>query len=263
LKAWWELGPRPFRVAKDAAGSVHGFGVMAPAHEIPPALVEVDPLLRVWQDDLRAGAGRDRGALFMRRTLSAEHGEEVGEVRAAVWLDIKRAYVEHPSQWALYVGSRGPERLLPICKQLGFHDAGLRSGAEGTIRLEFGASGIWTWLRRLINGTELGRGGAAETPADLRGAPWFVCHAARALFVEGEPVALSALEYQTMSCLEERAGTVVSRDELLDQVWRDRNTGSNVVDAVVRLLRKKLGPYAQALETVRGHGYRLSPPKTV
>lgn len=58
--------------------------------------------------------------------------------------------------------------------------------------------------------------------------------------------------------LAERAGSVVSRDELLDEVWRSRNTGSNVVDAVVRLLRKKLGPYASELETVRGHGYRLS-----
>ena len=40
-------------------------------------------------------------------------------------------------------------------------------------------------------------------------------------------------------------------------MFPDFTGGSNVVDAVVRSLRLKLGPVATAVETVRGSGYRL------
>jgi DNA-binding response OmpR family regulator len=55
---------------------------------------------------------------------------------------------------------------------------------------------------------------------------------------------------------------VVGRDELLREVWRQQFGGSNVVDAVVRSLRKKLGPYAGAIATITGHGYRFAAPGT-
>jgi len=46
---------------------------------------------------------------------------------------------------------------------------------------------------------------------------------------------------------------------LLQQVWLTQyQGGSNVVDAVVPTLRKKLGPYASAIATVTGVGYRLN-----
>jgi DNA-binding response OmpR family regulator len=50
----------------------------------------------------------------------------------------------------------------------------------------------------------------------------------------------------------------VARPELLAEVWGTEFTGgSNVVDAVVRSLRHKLGAAAPVVETVRGSGYRL------
>ena len=49
------------------------------------------------------------------------------------------------------------------------------------------------------------------------------------------------------------AGQVLSREQLLDQVWGfDFDPGSNVVDVYVGYLRKKFG--ATAIATVRGHG---------
>jgi DNA-binding response OmpR family regulator len=58
--------------------------------------------------------------------------------------------------------------------------------------------------------------------------------------------------------LREREGSTVARSELLHEVWdTDFTGGSNVVDAVVRTLRHKLGGAAAAVETVRGSGYRL------
>lgn len=50
------------------------------------------------------------------------------------------------------------------------------------------------------------------------------------------------------------------RAELIEVVWGTTYTGgSNVVDAVVRTLRRKLGDRAATIETVRGVGYRYRP----
>ena len=58
--------------------------------------------------------------------------------------------------------------------------------------------------------------------------------------------------------LEAREGQVVERAALLRDVWGyDWTGGSNVVEVVVSALRRKLGPDAGRLETVRGAGYRL------
>ena len=54
-------------------------------------------------------------------------------------------------------------------------------------------------------------------------------------------------------------GQVLSREQLLDQVWGyDFDPGSNVVDVYVGYLRRKLG--SSAISTVRGVGYRFEAP---
>ena len=54
------------------------------------------------------------------------------------------------------------------------------------------------------------------------------------------------------------AGQVLSREQLLDQVWGfDFDPGSNVVDVYVGYLRRKLGRHR--ITSVRGMGYRLEP----
>jgi DNA-binding response OmpR family regulator len=56
----------------------------------------------------------------------------------------------------------------------------------------------------------------------------------------------------------QRAGDVVHRDDLLTGVWSDgTDVASNVVDVVIRSLRKKLGDRANVIETISGVGYRL------
>jgi DNA-binding response OmpR family regulator len=53
------------------------------------------------------------------------------------------------------------------------------------------------------------------------------------------------------------AGQVLSREQLLDQVWGyDFDPGSNVVDVYVGYLRRKFG--AARIATVRGMGYRFT-----
>ena len=70
-------------------------------------------------------------------------------------------------------------------------------------------------------------------------------------------VELSAREFRLAEVLMTNAGQVLSREQLLDQVWGfDFDPGSNVVDVYVGYLRKKFG--ADAIATVRGMGYRFS-----
>ncbi|MEP6910865.1 MAG: response regulator transcription factor [Actinomycetota bacterium] len=68
---------------------------------------------------------------------------------------------------------------------------------------------------------------------------------------------LSDREFRLLHHLVEHAGTIVSRERLLSEVWGYHfDPGSNVVEVCVRRLRKKLGEEAP-IETVRHAGYRL------
>ena len=69
---------------------------------------------------------------------------------------------------------------------------------------------------------------------------------------------LSDREFRLLHHLVEHAGTIVSRERLLSEVWGYHfDPGSNVVEVCVRRLRKKLGAEAP-IETVRHAGYRLT-----
>ncbi len=76
--------------------------------------------------------------------------------------------------------------------------------------------------------------------------------------VEGKKVRLTSVEFKLLSMLMLRRGRVQSRDRLLNEVWGYESLiDTRTVDTHVRRLRKKLGKAAEAIETVRGFGYRL------
>ena len=75
-------------------------------------------------------------------------------------------------------------------------------------------------------------------------------------------VDLSAREFALAEAFLRNPDQVLSREQLLSQVWGyDFDPGSNVVDVYVRYLRQKLG--AEHFVTVRGMGYRLAAPDEV
>jgi DNA-binding response OmpR family regulator len=80
-----------------------------------------------------------------------------------------------------------------------------------------------------------------------------------ALWTEGIVIALSPIELAVMRALVEAAGRPLSRVELLDVAWDESelDTSERAVDNVILRLRRKL-PRPEALETVRGVGFRLS-----
>lgn len=72
----------------------------------------------------------------------------------------------------------------------------------------------------------------------------------------GEPVSLSAHEYQMLFTLLKRPGHVVTRDDLERAIYGDRAAvGSNTVSVFVHQLRRKLGE--DVIKTVHGHGYSI------
>jgi DNA-binding response OmpR family regulator len=78
----------------------------------------------------------------------------------------------------------------------------------------------------------------------------------RRLTVAGREHDLTEREFHLLEALMRHPGQVLSREQLLNQVWGfDFAPGSNVVDVYVAQLRTKLG--RDRIETVRGAGYRL------
>ena len=86
----------------------------------------------------------------------------------------------------------------------------------------------------------------------------------RRVTLAGEPVDLSPKEFDLLAYLAARAGTVVTRRELLAEVWQLPYGGSDkTVDVHLSWVRRKLGESAAAprlLQTVRGVGVRLAEP---
>lgn len=78
------------------------------------------------------------------------------------------------------------------------------------------------------------------------------------VLVDGQPVELTAKEFDLLAVLAEEPGRAVPRQELFSRVWDPVWIGTGkTLDVHVASLRKKLGD-AELIETVRGVGYRLA-----
>jgi two-component system alkaline phosphatase synthesis response regulator PhoP len=79
---------------------------------------------------------------------------------------------------------------------------------------------------------------------------------------DGELLELSAREFKLLRCLIEHRGAMVSRDELLNEVWGyDALTSTRTIDVHVSLLRQKIEPdsrHHQFILTMHGYGYKFS-----
>lgn len=81
---------------------------------------------------------------------------------------------------------------------------------------------------------------------------------AHAVFVDGEEIYLSLKEYDLLLYLMENRGATLNREKILDNVWNyDYFGDARTIDTHVTKLRKKLGPWGDMLQTVRGVGYKF------
>lgn len=78
----------------------------------------------------------------------------------------------------------------------------------------------------------------------------------RQVFYQEREVTLTTTEFDLLALLVKNGGKVVSRNDILDQVWGyDGDVSTNVVEVYIRYLRNKMKGIP--IETVRGVGYRL------
>lgn len=254
LLAWWEHLPQSFRVARDVSGRLAGFYAMFEAHEAIPGWLETDQIVRTWWKHLRDSPvpGHQR-ALFVLRWLDREKGEMPSGVQAACWLDIKRAYMElRPNLRRVYTAVMDLATYAPVVTRLGFRpfpgsDVDVDGITLHSAVLDFGPASIDGWLAGLV---------AAELGVDDGE---MLAMSDRQLVLDGRRVDLSRLEFDVMQVLYQHEGRPVPRRSIMEAVWgHDIDSSSNVLEAVVKSLRKKMGSRSAMIETVRGVGYRFS-----
>lgn len=96
-------------------------------------------------------------------------------------------------------------------------------------------------------------------PARLVVGPVEIDLVAHRVSVNGARVRVTAMQMRLLAHLATHRDEVVSRAELLRDVWGYRGEmQTRTVDIHVQRLRERLGPAATLLSTVRGVGYRLS-----
>ncbi|GLP95504.1 winged helix-turn-helix domain-containing protein [Paraferrimonas sedimenticola] len=253
-RRWWQLMPQAFRLVLNQNGEVAGYYLAIASDALPTGLSQSDPLLRAWQHHLKSQRlSRTQNALFIRRWLANDEGDAPSVVQAAAWLDLKRTYLEMwPSLRLVYLAVND---LAPYAQTAGFlgftpHTELSSSLGEQSYHgavLDMGPASVRGWLHGLLT-KELGL-----QPDQLLDA------AHQCLLVDGESIPLTGLEFKVVSLLSSQIGQAVSREYLLKVVWGiEYSTSSNVVDAIITNLRRKMANQAHRIETVRGMGYRLT-----
>jgi two-component system, OmpR family, response regulator len=128
---------------------------------------------------------------------------------------------------------------------------GLDAGADDYLVKPFDFGELLARLRALL------RRGPAEARPVLALGSLRIDAATRVVTRDGEEIELTAREYDVLEFLARRPGHVVSRPELLGEIWSDYEGSPNIVDVYVGYLRKKLG--RTVIRTVRGTGFVLEP----
>lgn len=104
-------------------------------------------------------------------------------------------------------------------------------------------------------GAEAAPAAPAPKPAGLEVDP-----VGREVRANGVPAELTYTEFELLSYLIGNAGIALSRDKILDNVWRyDYYGDARTVDTHIKKLRSKLGVFGECIKTIRGVGYKYEP----
>ena len=131
---------------------------------------------------------------------------------------------------------------------------GLDTGADDYVTKPFSLVVLLARVRALV------RRGPTERPPVLAAGDLVLDPAERTCRRGDQPIELTPREFSLLRYLMHRRGEPVSKQDLIEHVWADGEMEANVVQVYVGYLRRKIDePFGRgAIETVRGHGYRLA-----
>ncbi|HEX6264241.1 MAG TPA: response regulator transcription factor, partial [Actinomycetota bacterium] len=137
---------------------------------------------------------------------------------------------------------------------------GLELGADDYVVKPFSAGELVARIRAIQRrGRAAGSRRAPITIGDLVLDP-----ASRSVTKDGAPIELAAKEFDLLRMLMSRAGEVVGREEIMDEVWDPHWFGpTKTLDVHISWLRKKIEDEPSApryITTVRGVGFRFAAP---
>ncbi|MBN9635654.1 MAG: winged helix-turn-helix transcriptional regulator [Actinobacteria bacterium] len=119
------------------------------------------------------------------------------------------------------------------------------------------------YLAYRVPGAKVGKVAAATGPASSSvptpGGGLVVDRSTRQVSADGQPIALAYKEFELLAYLAQHPRRIISREELIENVWDEGFASLRTIDTHVRRLRVKLGIHALTLTTVRGKGYRFDP----
>lgn len=130
---------------------------------------------------------------------------------------------------------------------------GLDSGADDYVTKPFGMMELVSRIKAVLRRT-----GKTQTQNDMDVAGVHINVKKHEVTVSGKEVILTLKEFELLEKLMRNQGIVLTRDQLLTEIWGyDFDGETRTVDVHIRTLRQKLGNKGEIIQTVRGVGYRI------
>ncbi len=217
------------------------------------------------EDAIRAGlAAALKRASY--RVIEAHDGEEALQLVAAHHPDLIVLDILMPKLDGREVcrrlrqeGNWTPVIMLTQISATGEKISSLEEGADDYLNKPFDSSELIARLRALIRRQEMA-GRPAQLASVLVSGPLRLERETQRVWLEGREIALSNKALGVLAHLMSRPDVIVSREQLLDQVWGwDDPSGMRTVDVRIAEIRRKLGDQ-DFIETIPGEGYRFIGP---